>query len=113
MLTRSAYGVVNGSTESVSTPLCDEQEWTTGLELMKQLRPMPTPAGMGYFGRLDVSSPKRPLPVADVEAEVDMQAVMILSNAIISDTRAFVITEQDFLERYNKQGEQHPLGSLL
>lgn len=42
-----------------------------------------------------------------------MQAVMIMSNAVISDTRAFVITEQDFLERYNKQGEQHPLGCLL
>lgn len=55
MLTGSAYAVIIVTTESVLTP-CDEQEWTTGLELMKQLRPMPTPAGMGYFGRLDVSS---------------------------------------------------------
>ncbi|KAH9846628.1 hypothetical protein C2E23DRAFT_890715 [Lenzites betulinus] len=58
-------------------------EWSRGIELMKQMRPMRTAAGMGYIGRSD--------------------AIMILTNGLLADSRVFAITEQDFSDRYNRQ----------
>ncbi|OSD05835.1 hypothetical protein PYCCODRAFT_1361536 [Trametes coccinea BRFM310] len=57
--------------------------WSTASEMMQHLRVVQTPAGPGLFGLIGV-----------VEA---------LTNAVIEDTRAFVLTDQDFFEKYNRQ----------
>ncbi|KAI9059649.1 hypothetical protein FKP32DRAFT_1579551 [Trametes sanguinea] len=57
--------------------------WATALEMMQHLREIQTPAGPALFGLIGV-----------IEA---------LSNTVIEDTRAFVLTDQDFFKKYNQQ----------
>ncbi|KAI0374550.1 hypothetical protein BV20DRAFT_977181 [Pilatotrama ljubarskyi] len=57
--------------------------WATAMAGMQQLQLVNTPAGQGYFGRIGI--------------------IEWLSNAVIEDQRSFMISDQNFLDQYNKQ----------
>ncbi|CDO72727.1 hypothetical protein BN946_scf184990.g10 [Trametes cinnabarina] len=73
------------NTWNSSTIVSAFKNWSSGLEMMNQLRIIQTSAGPGCFGHMGV--------------------IERLSNAVIEDSRAFVLMDQDFFSKYNQKGE--------